>query len=157
MSLLAEKVKKIDIDSLDTSFSFSHLPAHDEIHIVSSALQEMTTNIHHQVAVLKQFITNISHEFKTPLMALQSTIDVGEKTKQHDMVLAQVRDEIGIMDRLLDTLTMLAQTDKKLKLEKKYINLDTTIAPLIREIQKKYPHIQFFYTGDSTIVIETNQ
>lgn len=157
MHLLAEKIQQIDIDSLHTSFSFPHLPAHDEIRIVSNALDDMMTNIHHQVAILKQFIANVSHEFKTPLMALQSTIDLGEQTKQYEIVLAQARDEIGIMDRLLDTLIILTQTNQKPILEKNGINLDTTIGPLIREMEKKYPHIHFVYIGNPETMLVTHQ
>jgi signal transduction histidine kinase len=76
LKVLAKKVKRIDIDSLHNNLTFDHLPAHDEIHIVSRALDDMTTKLHHQVSTIKQFVANVSHEFKTPLMSLQSTLDV---------------------------------------------------------------------------------
>lgn len=154
---MTEKVKQINIDSLHTPFSFPHLPAHDEIQIVSRALDDMTTNIHNQVNTIKQFVAHVSHEFKTPLMSLQSTIDVGEKTKQYEIVMTHAREEIGIMDRLLDTLLILTQTHKKPFLEKSNHNLEALLVPLLREMQEKYPQIRFLYTGDPLITLTTHQ
>lgn len=112
LHLLAQKVQTIDIDSLQQSRAFSHLPAHDEIQIVAHALEKMTKKVDTQVATIKQFVANVSHEFKTPLMSLQSTIDLGEKTKQYESVLIQSREQIAVMHRLLDTLTLLTRIQK---------------------------------------------
>lgn len=112
LHLLAQKVQTIDIDSLQQSRAFPHLPAHDEIQIVAHALEKMTKKVDTQVATIKQFVANVSHEFKTPLMSLQSTIDLGEKTKQYESVLTQSREQIAVMHRLLDTLTLLTRIQK---------------------------------------------
>ncbi len=155
---LAEKVKSLDIDSLrEQQFAFAHLPAHDEIQVVSHALDEMTTKVHTQVTLIKQFVANVSHEFKTPLMSLQSTLEVGEKTKNYTDVLVQTREQIGIMSRLLDTLTLLTQVHHSSVIEKQEVSLDQSIVPLVRTLQEKYPHIQFTQKIDPQATVLTQQ
>lgn len=157
LKVLAKKVKRIDIDSLHNNLTFDHLPEHDEIHIVSRAIDEMTTKLHHQVTTIKQFVANVSHEFKTPLMSLQSTLDVGEKTKNYENVLSQTRVQIGVMNRLLDTLTILTNTQIKGQWEKQAIILFQIVDPLVRTMQEKYPTVQFHIALDATQTIVTNQ
>ncbi len=115
---LASHVQSLDIDTLQKKALFDHLPQDDEIKIVSRALDDMASKLHHQVSMIKQFVANVSHEFKTPLMSLQSTLEVGEKTKNYENVLSQTRDQIGIMNRLLDTLTILTNAQNTVNLEK---------------------------------------
>jgi signal transduction histidine kinase len=157
LKVLAKKVKRIDIDSLHNNLTFDHLPEHDEIHIVSRAIDEMTTKLHHQVSTIKQFVANVSHEFKTPLMSLQSTLDVGEKTKNYESVLSQTRDQIGIMNRLLDTLTILTNAQSNTVLEKSVLKLEDVLVPLILTMQEKYPHIQFEQTIDAKATVRAHQ
>lgn len=157
LKVLAKKVKRIDIDSLHNNLTFDHLPEHDEIHVVSRAIDEMTTKLHLQVSTIKQFVANVSHEFKTPLMSLQSTLDVGEKTKNYEFVLSQTRDQIGIMNRLLDTLTILTNVQNNTEVEKNVLNGESVLTPLIQTIQEKYPHIHFTYTIDSKATVFAHQ
>lgn len=133
------------------------MPDHDEIHIVSRAIDEMTTKLHHQVTTIKQFVANVSHEFKTPLMSLQSTLDLGEKTKNYDTVLTQTREQIGVMNRLLDTLTILTAAQTTTNVEKNELSLEVVLYPLIEIMKKKYPHIQFEQTIDAKAIIHANQ
>jgi signal transduction histidine kinase len=155
--VLAKKVQSIDIDSLHNNLTFDHLPEHDEIHIVSRALDEMTTKVHNQVTLIKQFVANVSHEFKTPLMSLQSTLDVGEKTKNYTDVLLQTREQIGVMSRLLDTLTILTQAHHSSVIEKQEVSLEQSIVPLLRTLQEKYPAVQFTQKIDPHATLFTHQ
>jgi len=40
--------------------------------------------IHTQTLSLKDFVTNASHELKTPLMSINTEIDYALKTKKHE-------------------------------------------------------------------------
>ena len=157
LQVLAKKVQSIDIDSLHNKLTFAHLPAHDEIQVVSHALDDMTVKVHNQVTLIKQFVANVSHEFKTPLMSLQSTLEVGEKTKNYTSVLEQTREQIGIMKRLLDTLTILTQVHHSSVIEKQEVTLENSIVPLIRTLQEKYPAVQFTYKIDPGGMVKTHQ
>jgi signal transduction histidine kinase len=54
----------------------------DEIKILADTLDSAFQKIETQTSSLKQFITDVSHEFKTPLMVINSDIDVYEKKKE---------------------------------------------------------------------------
>jgi signal transduction histidine kinase len=51
----------------------------DEIIIVANSLNSSLEKIKKQNDTLKQFITDVSHEFKTPLMEMSSKINLFEK------------------------------------------------------------------------------
>lgn len=154
---LAQKVQAIDIDSLQQSRTFPHLPDHDEIQIVAHALEKMTKKVHTQVATIKQFVANVSHEFKTPLMSLQSTIDLGEKIKQYDQLFPQIREQIWVMHRLLDTLTwvMYAQKDKTIK--KEQIFVAPIIDSLVESMHHLHPDVQFTSSVEADLSIMSHQ
>jgi len=154
---LAEKVQSIDIDSLQQSRIFPHLPEHDEIQIVSRALQEMTEKMDLQVATIKQFVANVSHEFKTPLMSLQSTIDVAEKVKQYDQLFPKIREQIGMMHRLLDTLTTVMQIQKTTTIKKESLGVTLIISSVLDSIRLLHPEIIFTSSGEKDLQIITHQ
>ena len=151
---LAEKVQKIDVDTLETKFTFAHLPAHDEMQIVASSLQQMTTTVHEQVQAIKQFVANVSHEFKTPLMSLQSTIEVAQKTKQYDHLFTQVREQVGSMQRLLDTLTMLTRLHTTTTHHHQKIVLAPFLGSLVTNMQRTYPNHTRTLNCDTALSIQ---
>jgi len=57
---------------------------HDEINRVSQKFNEVLEKIHNQTLSLKDFVTNASHELKTPLMSMSTEIDYTTKTKNYD-------------------------------------------------------------------------
>lgn len=157
LHVLAEKVTAIDIDSLQHTRSFDHLPAHDEIQIVSHALDEMTTKLHNQVGAIKQFVANVSHEFKTPLMSLQSTLEVAEKTQHYEQLFEHVRHEIASMHRLLDTLTTLTHLQATPTIEKTVHNVADVIAPLVYSSTQHYPSVLFETSIDPTLTVKMHR
>lgn len=158
LHILAEKVKLLDIDSLHKQkFAFAHLPAHDEIQIVAHALDATATKVHNQVTLIQQFVANVSHEFKTPLMSLQSTLEVGEKTKNYADVFDKVREEMGVMQRLLDTLTILTRSQHDLQLEKNTFSLPLVIWSLVDAMQTHYPAVTFVQHIDEQATLHTHQ
>ena len=60
------------------------MPEDDEIRILAEALNTSYDAIEIQTAKLKQFLTDVSHEFKTPLMVMNSRLDVLEKKQLKD-------------------------------------------------------------------------
>lgn len=154
---LAQKVQHIDVDSLQQSLTFDHLPEYDEINILSHALDDMTTKVHAQVTTIKQFVANVSHEFKTPLMSLQSILDVSEKTKNYESTFLHIREQIGVMNRLLDTLTFLTRVHKEVHIEKRSLVIVPVIRSLISVVQEKYPWVAVVVSWDDSITCMAHQ
>ncbi|MEI7920214.1 MAG: hypothetical protein WCH65_09040 [bacterium] len=71
------------IDNLDQKLAIDGHP-HDEINRVSQKFNEVLEKIHKQTLSLKDFVTNASHELKTPLMSMSTEIDYATKTKNYD-------------------------------------------------------------------------
>ena len=69
---------------------------------------------------LQQFITDVSHEFKTPLMVINSRIDVFEKKIQKwkiqktdlNDLFKDIKIDINKLNRLLETLFFLSKNEK---------------------------------------------
>ncbi|MBP6256211.1 hypothetical protein KA405_00365, partial [Patescibacteria group bacterium] len=72
-------------------------------------------------------------------------------------VLSQTRDQIGIMNRLLETLTILTNAQSNTVLEKNELKLEGVLVPLILTMQEKYPHIQFEQTIDAQAIVHAHQ
>lgn len=154
---LAAKAQTIDIDSLHQSRIFAHLPPHDEIQIVSRAIETMTTKLDNQVTSIKQFVANVSHEFKTPLMSLQSTIELADKMNQYETLFPQINEQIKIMRRLLETLTMLMQTHQTTHLEKESLHIAAVVDQLVSAVRITYPQITYTLQIPSDLHVMTHQ
>lgn len=51
----------------------------------------MQQTISDQISSMKDFVSHVSHEFKTPLMVLQSTSDIAEKSGDMTGVIPQYK------------------------------------------------------------------
>jgi signal transduction histidine kinase len=78
LTYMSEKAQDISLEKSNTPFTIKG-PAKDEIRILSETLNKMLGKIESQAKNLKQFTTDMSHEFKTPLMVMSSHIDLIEK------------------------------------------------------------------------------
>jgi len=114
-------VKNISING-NTKLSISeNLPKDDEIRILSDALNNSYDTIEHQTSKLKQFLTDVSHEFKTPLMSMSSRLDVLAKKKEKKSLdpdditdfFALTEKNILKMNHLLETLFFLSRMEEK--------------------------------------------
>lgn len=80
---LASFVNTLSVDSLDQRISLDHLPNDDEIAVLATTISIMNQKIHNQIAAIKSFVSHVSHEFKTPLMIMQSDSELALKTKKY--------------------------------------------------------------------------
>lgn len=114
-----------------------HLPEDDEINIVARAIDTMKKKIHHQVQSIKDFVSHVSHEFKTPLMVMRSDIDLAKKTKEYDDLVEKNTLTVQQMQTLLDGLLVLtmAQTGKMSTTE---VNMSTLLERTLQNMEKKY-------------------
>ena len=78
---ISREVSKIDLQNNNLDLDID-LPKDDEIMILYDTLKRSLLKIKKQSETQKQFITDVSHEFKTPLMIMNSRIDLYQKSIQ---------------------------------------------------------------------------
>ena len=128
---LDKRLKKIKISG----------PENDEIKILANALNKTFTKIKTQSKNQKQFITDVSHEFKTPLQIINSKIDLYHKkcdkgvcgVDDINLLLWAIKNNTKKLNKLLETLFLISRFgDGIVKFKKK----KTNISELVENISK---------------------
>ncbi|MBP5299370.1 MAG: HAMP domain-containing histidine kinase, partial [Lachnospiraceae bacterium] len=79
------------------------------------AIRPIAGNIERQ----KQFITDASHELKTPLTSISTSLDVLEMEKGDDEWVSNIRKQTGRMSKLVSELVTLSRLDEEIPLPNK--------------------------------------
>jgi signal transduction histidine kinase len=104
----------------------------DEVKILANTINQSILKIKRQSQNLKQFITDVSHEFKTPLMVINSKIDLYRKLVEKwknkpedlDKLLDIVKDRTKKLNNILETLFLLSRKTEGIeKLDNEQIDL----------------------------------
>ena len=102
---LAAYLQTIQINTLNNyAIDLSHLPADDEIRIVSDTIDQMTKRLSQQVKSIENFVNNVSHELKTPLMAMRAKSEVAIQTKKYKSALEHTIAVTQSLSSLVETL-----------------------------------------------------
>ncbi len=113
---ISDFARDIDLDTRLKKIKI-HGPKDDEIKIVAQALNKSFSKIKKQSKSQKQFITDVSHEFKTPLMIINSKIDVYNKKNEKglcqandlQLLLSWIKGNTKKLNTLLETLFLLSR------------------------------------------------
>jgi len=110
------------------------------VNILAETINKSFCHIKDQTINLKQFITNVSHEFKTPLMIIDSQIDLYNKKLEKNILskndtnilLNNIKSNTKNLNKLLETFMLLSRLENKLGnkielLNKENINLEKYI------------------------------
>ncbi len=152
---ISEEVKNINLDTTG-KIGVPKGPKNDEIVILAHGINKTLERIRFQADNLKQFITDVSHEFKTPLMAINSGVDLALK-KNEKWVLRDTdiietfhstKNSIKKMNGLLETLFYLAKVEEGITiLMPQKIQARDFIQNKIDEVKKVFSHnrIEFIF------------
>lgn len=80
---------------------FTHLPPDDTIRTVSDAIHTMQHKINDDIQRIKRFVSNVSHELKTPLMIMQSWSELALASQQYKQWLENNIEHIQRLNTLL--------------------------------------------------------
>lgn len=127
----------LHIDTLDQKLRISGHP-HDEINRVSQKFNEVLDKIHKQTLSLKDFVTNASHELKTPLMSMSTEIDYTNKTKKYEEWLVNLKQQLKGMNSLLETLVTISKLEALETLKKEYTDMHALTETVVHDVQKIY-------------------
>ena len=104
---------------------------------VNDMLDRLDTSYESQ----KQFVSDASHELRTPIAVIQGYINMVDRWGKNDEAIMEeaitaIKEESQSMKDLVEKLLFLSRHDKKtLKLDKKIINLRPIVEDLIREMK----------------------
>ena len=119
---------------------YEHLvvwPDQDELQQVSSALTHAMDTIARQTHNLKQFVTHASHELKTPLMTISSSVDLmirsGISHPQTQTIKKTTSSMKSLIDRLMSTMRHdIIQTQQ--------LDMGTMIHDIVDHVGTSYDH-----------------
>jgi len=134
---LVEYVKWLNLNNLDKKFEIIG-SEDDEINILASKINAVTDRINQQTLALKDFISNASHELKTPLMSINSEIDYSLKAKKYKEWMENVKSEITNINNLLDELVLISKLDSGTELNKTDKDVSEVVKSVVNMIEKKY-------------------
>ncbi|KAA8786897.1 HAMP domain-containing histidine kinase [Paenibacillus amylolyticus] len=122
---------------LDATQSFSkqefrrvHLNRKDELGMLAEGLDQMGQQLHNYIQYQKQFVSNVSHELKTPLSAIrgfsQYLYEGENENEELQKIYAHLLQESDRLTRLINELLLLSRFDKtgssELEVEKTEMN-----------------------------------
>ena len=113
-------------------------PEHDEIRIVAHAINEFLDKLQHQSQALKDFVAHASHELKTPLMTISSTVDYMRKAKSYDTGFDTIKETLGEMHILIANLLLLAKAESQESFETRPQVLASVITRISDELAQQY-------------------
>lgn len=131
---MTETVKAITVENLDTRLDVSG--SYDELRDLAVTFNGMFDRIQSSYEKQNQFVSDASHELRTPISVIQGYINLldrwgkGDKEVLDESIVA-IKGESEAMKELIEKLLFLARSDKRLlKLQKE----DFYIKELINEI-----------------------
>jgi signal transduction histidine kinase len=123
---MRRKVASIDADSLDVRVA---LPAaKDEVWHLASTLNVMLARLEASAAAQRQFVSDASHELRSPLAAIRTNVEVAAAHPElggWDQTTAVVLDECTRIEHLVADLLLLATADEQgVRLRRGDVDLD---------------------------------
>lgn len=139
---LAKNIRNRDVTKTNWSLIFWHLPANDEINSIARSIENLESRIQWYYTNLRQFVWNVSHELKTPLMVMRSELDITHRTKNYEELVKNIGNSVWDMQAMVDTLLILTRLQSQDTIKKEKINLYDITQDTAWNLQKKHHHKQ---------------
>lgn len=114
-------------------------PVTEEVALLSESFSDMARSLEHRSEYIRNFATHVSHEFKTPLTAIQGAVELlqehaSDMTKEkRARFLENIAADSYRLKRLVDRLLEMARADVVERAAGQ-----TALAPLIGRLQTRY-------------------
>jgi|GEM_PF-4720690 len=107
----------------------------DEIDTLMTAFVEMSERLQRRLGWIREFASNVSHEFKTPLATLQGTVELLQDApdmspEQRERFLDNATADLERMDRMVGGLMELAEAEEMNRRDP--VDLDAMLAEIVR-------------------------
>ncbi len=134
---MTETVQRISISDLNTRLDVSG--SQDELKELAETFNEMLDRIEASYQQQNQFVSDASHELRTPISVLQGYANLLDRWGKEDRAVLEesilaIKGESENMKSLVETLLFLARTDKNLQgLERAEFPMDELIREVIKD------------------------
>jgi signal transduction histidine kinase len=108
---IAKQVRTIDLDHIETDVGFLGHPS-DATHQLAVRIDEMLLRLKSAAEKQRAFVAQASHELKTPLTRIISTLELGmQKPNEYRSRSSQAVAELFKLSELIDQLLLVARLD----------------------------------------------
>lgn len=136
---LAGKLEGINAARLDTRIDLDG--AQDELKSVAVAINSMLDRINESYKAQARFVSDASHELRSPIAAIQGYANLLDRWGKHDEQVLQesidaIKEEASNMKELIEQLLFLAKGDSHaMPIHQESINLSEVAEAVVRETQ----------------------
>lgn len=129
----------------------------DEIGILAKTFNQMCRQLDFIESNRRTFISNVSHELKTPLASIQALIeslDENDSIETYQEYLADISKEVNRLSKLVQSLLTVSRLEE-IKLDKEYIPIKDFVNEIIKQISalSRDKKIEWYNECDENIEI----
>ncbi|WP_080847654.1 sensor histidine kinase [Cytobacillus gottheilii] len=134
----------------------------DELHLMGDTFNHMITLLEANYEKQKQFVSNASHEFKTPLTVIESYASLLKRRGLQDHALFEesveaIHSEAIRMREMTEQLLQLAKHHEQWNVESKDIKLKPFLQQTVKAFEQAYNRQISFICDDSSVVSSDEQ
>lgn len=135
---LTEIISTTDLDKLDKTLAVSGNKS-DDLVILGNKFNEMMTRLKSMSEQQKEFITNASHELKTPLSRAISSFELSlSSNKLNSQTIREIQNDLFEINNLLDKLMFLSKLRPGTILPSDKLSINKLIKESIEVFQKEF-------------------
>ena len=136
ISEITKTAERISINDLRQRINVPE--ANDEVSNLALTFNDMLERLEISFEGQKQFISNASHELKTPISVIQGYANLMDRWGKTDPEILQesidsIKDETEYMSNLVKKLFFLAKNEQNMIIDKKELCLNTVVSEVIKE------------------------
>ncbi len=133
---ITKMAEKISINDLGQRITVPN--SDDEISNLAETFNDMISRLEISFEKQKEFVSNASHELKTPISVIQGYANLVDRWGKSDPEILKesidsIKDETEYMSNLIKKLLFLAKNEQIKLDEKKQINLNATVSAVVKE------------------------
>lgn len=154
---ITRTARSISISDLNTRIEVGE--ADDELSRLSHTFNEMIERLQLSFDKQNQFVSDASHELRTPISVIRGYIDLIDRWGKDDKVVLQesveaIKSETRSMGDLVEKLLLLARNDAgKLSLKKEIFKVRELISEVIRQSELIAPKQAFLNESDENVTL----
>ncbi len=160
---MTEITKTITVNNINTRLDIKG--TQDELKELSQTFNEMMDRIEEGYKTQQQFVSDASHELRTPIAVIKGYVNMLDRWGKDDRAvleesIAAIKNETENMQDLIEKLLFIARSDKSTLI---YTKEDFKISSILKEIEKETKMIDskhrlyFYFYDDANIYADKNR